>query len=204
MTELVDVITYACNPALLLIAQVAVAGQQAHSQYQGQKFAAKAKKNFQKNAANATLEADAANFSDKQIRLAEFQDKTSDDVQRTIVKASTAGAAGSLSAMESGALGGSYDALMEEYLMKTTQLSYAQSVNDKLAVGRYLREDDMRVAQVNSRMNQIHTPIAQAQKGQAMLGFAASTLSAVGDYQGGSSPGDDRNWKSFKSDIGLG
>jgi hypothetical protein len=106
--------------------------------------------------------------------------------------------------MESGALGGSYDALMEEYLMKTTQLSYAQSVNDKLAVGRYLREDDMRVAQVNSRMNQIHTPIAQAQKGQAMLGFAASTLSAVGDYQGGAQPGDDRNWKSFKSDIGLG
>jgi len=201
MTEIIEIVQHACNPGLILLAQVAVTATSEHSKYQGQKLASKAKEEHQRLQAAATLDSDASNVTDRQLRLAEYQEKSADDVASTVLKASTAAATGSLSAMETGAMGAGYDALMQDYQRQMGELSFMHTVNNKLAVNRYLREDDMRQSQVKSRLASIHTPIAQAQKGQALLNTAAGTLDAVGNYQSG---GEGRNMESFKRDIGLG
>ena len=181
-TESVDIITYACNPALLFVAQVAMSGMQQSAKYKGDKLVAQAKADQQKIQGDATLAADAAVVSDNQVRLAEYQDKSSTDAQQTLTKATATSASGALSAMESGAMGATYDALTEEYQSQMGQLAYAQTVNEEIAVGRYLREDSARVAQVKGRLAGIHTPIAQAQAGQALMAVGVTAMGAAGDY----------------------
>jgi hypothetical protein len=181
-TESVDIITFACNPALLFVAQVAMGAAQQGAQYKGDKLAAKAKEDYQKIQGDATLEADAAVVSDNQVRLAEYQDKSSSDAEKTLTKATTASATSAVSSMEAGAMGATYEALTEEYHSEIGQLAYAQTVNENIAVGRYLREDAARISQVKGRLVGIHTPIAQAQAGQALLAVGATAMGAAGNY----------------------
>lgn len=171
-----------CNPAAILVASVGMNAAKAGANYVAAKQQAKATEDHQKRLGESMVDQHSANMSNSLISQAEQDAKAAKDRSNIIRRASAAQSVARTSALESGAMGNSFDMLMNDYEATEAELLSASMINQNLLENRFLREREQANLQTKARLLSNYRPINQPSPTAAILEFAGDSLQAAGNY----------------------
>lgn len=171
----------ACSP--LLAVQMLISAATAAAGYSSQRNQAKATAEHQKVVGNLQMKQGVLNQSDAIARNAAQEEANHMEQQDIMRKSSMVQAAGTVSALESGAEGGVLAALQGEYMQREAQLMYASQQESELASNQLDRDLDRMRMQGKAQMATTFRPINQPSGAAFALQAGGEMAGAYGDYE---------------------
>tara|TARA_Y100000401_G_scaffold4425_1_gene3104 strand:+ start:18445 stop:19041 length:597 start_codon:yes stop_codon:yes gene_type:complete len=176
-------VVLACDPVVLGTMLVISAASHA-SQYQQQKYTAEATEKKQREMAAFQAQETQMASVDAQNQKQDIQRRQHGEEQELKRRGMLMRGQAVTSAGEAGLSGASFDALVNDYWSRESQLAYASQTEAQLASAKIDTEMQRIELSGGSRLASIYQPIQQAQAGQAVLGFAGDALDIGGDFKG--------------------
>ena len=197
----------ACNPALLMIAQVAISAGAAGAQAISAKRTAEATAKHQRQVGERINAQTLATQSALQEQRVEGEQAAFRQREAWKQKAMVASARVRASGLEAGAEGQSLDAALAEFDMRDAQQIHASYIGQNIAANRYRRHLYSLSQQNRARMTTNFRPINQPNYAAYGLQAAAGAASAYGGYldrgvpsvkPSADSPSTYEKWKGFR------